>query len=319
MKSMKPLRIGTRGSKLALIQTQMVVDALKLACPDVQTQIVILETTGDKTQKANLSLQKIGGKGLFADALSAAIDRDEVDLLMHSMKDLPSIRPAHYTVAAMLERGDPRDVFLSNLPDVKNIADLPQGAVFGTASPRRAAIALRRRPDIKTVIYRGNIDTRLQKLRDGFEGVQATMLARAGLERIGMGDVPQTIFSIEEFLPAAGQGAIGIEVLTSNVELIELLQVVNCEETFRCVTAERACLAVIDGDCKTSISAYAVQEDGQLHLRAQIYTEDGLEMREIEMRGSADEAAAFGTRVGEALLAQIDEADYAKFSVRRPY
>lgn len=312
------LRIGTRASKLAMAQTHMTIAAIKKRHPQIECVIVTADTTGDKSQAANISLQKIGGKGLFADALNQMMDRDEVDLIVHSMKDLPSIRPEKYTIAAMLERGDPRDSFLTNLPGKTSIDDLPQGAVVGTSAPRRAAILLRKRPDLKMITYRGNVDTRLQKLKDGFEGVSATFLARVGLERLGLGDLPQDILPVDEFLPAAGQAAVGIEIMSANTELFDLLQDIGCAKTFRCVTAERACLAVVDGDCKTSISAYATETDGVLFLRAEIYTPDGRDMTAVAVNGSADEAGELGTQAGETLLAKIGQANFARYHMCVP-
>lgn len=312
------LRIGTRASKLAMAQTDMTVEAIKKAHPHIKVEIVTADTTGDKTQSANISLQKIGGKGLFADALNQMMDEGRVDMIVHSMKDLPSVRPEKYSIATMLERGDPRDSFLTNISGKTSIDDVPLNAIIGTSAPRRAAILLRRRPDLKTITFRGNVDTRLQKLKDGFEGVTATFLARVGLVRLGLGDVPQDILSIDEFLPAAGQAAVGIEVMSDNRALLSLLKHIGCAKTFRAVTAERACLAVVDGDCKTSISSYATEENGILRLRAEIYTPDGTEMQKIEVSGAASDASALGTQAGEKLLSAIGAANYARYHMLVP-
>ncbi len=315
---MDVIRIGTRGSKLALAQTHLTIDAIKKAQPDVQVEIVTIETTGDKSQKDNLNLQKIGGKGLFAAALNEAMERGEVDLLVHSMKDLPSIRPDKYTIAAMLPRGDVRDSFLSNIPGVARIEDLPPGAIVGTASPRRAAITKRKRPDLVTINFRGNVPTRVEKLNNRFEGVSATFLARVGLERLGMGDVPQTVLDPNEFLPAAGQAAIGIEVMSDNTKLIELLKSINCEKTYRAVTAERACLAVLDGDCKTSISAYATEEGGIMTLRAELYTTDGNGMYAVKVSGPVETSPALGKKAGTDLLSQVPKEQYGRYNIIVP-
>ncbi len=312
------LRIGTRASRLAMAQTQLTVDAIKRVRPDIAIEIITAVTTGDKTQSANISLQKIGGKGLFADALNQMMDDDKVDMIVHSMKDLPSVRPEKYTIAAMLERGDPRDCFLTRLPNISTMNDLPQGSVVGTSAPRRAAMLLRRRPDLKIVNFRGNVDTRLQKLQDGFEDVAATFLARVGLVRIGLSDIPQTILSIDEFLPPAGQAAIGIEVMTENTELLALLKNIGCAKTYREVTAERACLAVVDGDCKTGIAAYAVEENGTMHLRSEIYTPDGSEMKSVAVTGDAKDFVALGRQAGEKLLSDIGADNFARFHMCVP-
>lgn len=315
---MKKIRIGTRGSKLALAQTHMTMEALKKAHPSILFEVVTIETTGDKSQKDNLNLQKIGGKGLFAAALNEAMDRGEVDLIVHSMKDLPSIRPDKYTIAAMLPRGDVRDSFLSNISGVTRIEDLPQGAIVGTASPRRAAITKRKRPDLATINFRGNVPTRVEKLNNKFEGVSATFLARVGLERLGMGDVPQTILDPNEFLPAAGQAAIGVEVMSDSGDLIKILKSINCEKTYRAVTAERACLAVLDGDCKTSISAYATEENGIMTLRSELYTSNGDGMYVTKVSGSVDTAAALGKKAGQGLLAQVPKDQYDRYNIIVP-
>lgn len=311
------LKIGTRGSKLALAQTEMVIAALTAAHPDVACQIVVIETTGDKSQKSNADLQKIGGKGLFADMLTEAMDRFDVDMIVHSMKDLPSIRPPKYTVAAMLPRADVRDSFLCNIPGVTRLEDLPQGAIVGTSAPRRAALVKRRRPDLKTIVFRGNVPTRIEKLNAKFEGVSATFLARAGLVRTGLQDVPQTILEIDDFLPACGQAAIGIEVLTENRAAIDLLRAIDHAETYRCVMAERACLAVVDGDCKTSIGAYAVEKDGRLHLRAEIYSENGDDVRVTEQSGPRDDFVVIGDRAGRALLDMISVEDLCRYNITK--
>lgn len=316
---MTKLRVGTRGSKLALAQTDMVIAALVAAHPHLSCDIVIIETTGDKTQKANIDLHKIGGKGLFADMLTEAMDRDEVDMIVHSMKDLPSIRPPQYTVAAMLPREDVRDSFLCNIPGVTCIEDLPQGAIVGTSAPRRAALVKSRRPDLKTITFRGNVPTRIEKLNNKFEDVCATFLARAGLIRVGLGDVPQTILEIDDFLPACGQAAIGVEVLSKNAELISLLRVIDHAETYRCVMAERACLAVVDGDCKTSIGAYAFEKDGQIFLRADLYTENGDDVRRTQQSGTIDDFMMIGERAGQVLLAMISAEDRERYAVKTPH
>ena len=318
MTKIRTLRIGTRASKLAMAQTHLTVAAIKRLHPEIALEIVTADTTGDKTQAANTPLQKIGGKGLFADALNQMMDEGRVDMIVHSMKDLPSVRPDKYRIAAMLERGDPRDCLLTNMPNAAGIDDLPQGAIVGTSAPRRAAVLLRKRPDLKVVVYRGNVDTRLQKLRDGFEGVAATFLARVGLVRLGLTDIPQTILSADEFLPPAGQAAIGIEIMRANEELYEVLKDIGCAKTFRCVTAERACLAVVDGDCKTSIAAYATEENGTIRLRSEIYTPDGKDMQKVEVSGPAPEAEALGTQAGEKLLAAIGASDFARYHMRVP-
>jgi hydroxymethylbilane synthase len=315
---MKKIRIGTRGSKLALVQTDMAISAIRKIYPDANCEIVIIESTGDKTQASNISLQKIGGKGLFADTLRQNLESRHVDILVHSMKDLPSMQPPQYTIAAMLERGDPRDSFLCNIPGITRIEDLPQGATIGTSSPRRAALALRRRPDLQTVNFRGNVPTRIEKLENKFEGVSATFLARIGMARLGLGDVPQTILEIDDVLPPAGQGAVGIEVMSDNADLIAYLKPVGCQQTYRCVMAERACLALLDGDCKTSIAAHAVEKDGVIDLKAEILTSAGDDIRKTRVTGKAAEYAGLGEKAGQDILSSIDPGDYERFNILAP-
>lgn len=312
---MTKLRIGTRGSKLALAQAHMVIGALGKACPDIACEVVVIESTGDKTQAMNLDLHKLGGKGLFADTLRQRLTAGDVDLLVHSMKDVPSLQPAEFTIAAMLERGDVRDCFLCNIPGVTRIEDLPRGARVGTSAPRRAALVKRLRPDLQTVTFRGNVPKRIEKLNEKFEDVSATFLARIGLQRLGLLDVPQIPLEVDEFLPAAGQAAIGIEVLSENKPLIETLQSINHLSTFRCVSAERACLAVVDGNCQTSIGAYATETDGILILKSDIYTLDGTGVTSTEVRGDAADFTALGTQAGDDLLARIPVAARGAYNV----
>lgn len=312
---MTKIRIGTRGSKLAMAQTHMTIDALARAYPALQTEIVVIETTGDKTQQANVDLHKIGGKGLFADTLRQNLSSGHVDILVHSMKDLPSIQPSELMIAAMLERGDARDCFLCNIPGVSRIEDLPQGAIVGTSAPRRAALVKKKRPDLQTVTFRGNVPTRIEKLNAKFENVSATFLARIGMDRIGLGDVPRTILDIDTFLPPAGQAAIGIEVLASNKSVAGLIMNINHLPTYRCVMAERACLAVIDGDCKTGISAHATEDGGRMTLRSEIFTADGQETVEVRVEGAVEEYQELGRSAGEYLLAKIPAAEYDRYGI----
>jgi hydroxymethylbilane synthase len=241
----KPLRLGTRGSKMALIQANMVKDLLIAAHPQLNDaiEIVVITTTGDKVRDRRLS--EVGGKGMFIRELEIALEDDKIDAAVHSMKDVPSLLLAPFSIAAILERDAPWDVFISR--NAKNLNDLPQGATLGTSAPRREALALAKRPDLKVVLFRGNADTRLEKLARG--EVDATYLSLAGLQRIERFETQFSIQSAADMLPAAGQGAIGIEIMTGRDVLTQIFARINHTPSYQCVTAERSALAVLSGDC----------------------------------------------------------------------
>jgi len=266
------LRLGTRGSKLALTQTGLVRDALAkaipaLAAPDA-IEIVTIRTTGDAIQDRPLS--EAGGKGLFVKEIEEALLSGRIDGAVHSMKDMPTAQPAGLVIAAFLPREDARDVLIAG--EVTRIADLKQGAVVGTAALRRKAQLLYRRPDLKIVTLRGNVDTRLAKRERG--EVEATVLAMAGLNRLGLSvgtPVPE-----DEMLPAVGQGAVCIECRVDDARTVEWLAAINHAPTQTCVTAEHAMLAVLDGSCRTPIAGHAIfDKDGALYLRGLIAKPDG--------------------------------------------
>ncbi|MEL6961697.1 MAG: hydroxymethylbilane synthase, partial [Pseudomonadota bacterium] len=260
-----PIRLGTRGSPLARIQTDMVKDQLMKMFDDLREpgaiEVVVISTTGD--QVADRPLADIGGKGLFCKEIEMALFDGRIDAGVHSMKDMPTWLPDGLVIASMLERADPRDALICRKAD--SIQGLPEGAVVGTASLRRQAQVLARRPDLKVINFRGSVGTRLEKLDRG--EVDATLLARAGLDRLGLPDVPASVLSPEEMLPAVGQGVIGIECRESDDALIELFKAIDHGPSSQSVHAERAMLDVLDGSCHTPIGAYAVIRDDQLHLR----------------------------------------------------
>jgi hydroxymethylbilane synthase len=251
-----PIRIGTRGSRLAMIQTRMVVDRLQSVYPqlreDGNIQIVKVKTTGDKIRDRKLS--KFGGKGMFLKEIEAAILRDEIDIGVHSAKDVPSNMPSGFALAAYLPREDARDAFFGHTVD--DFTKLSPTATIGTSSPRREAFAKHHYPDCSVVVYRGNVDTRFDNLRIG--QVDGTFLAVAGLKRIGRSVDETAILDPSVMLPGGGQGAITLEIRDTRDDLFDLLNPVNCPLTNACVTAERSYLKVIDGDCKSPLSAYAV-------------------------------------------------------------
>ena len=259
---MKTIRLGTRGSPLALVQAGLVRDAL-IAAHGVAVEIVVIKTTGDAVQDRPLA--EIGGKALWTKELDRALLDGDIDCAVHSMKDVETIRPAAITIVAMLPRADVRD----RLIGAASIDALPKGATVGTSSPRRHAQLLRLRPDLKIVQFRGNVDTRLAKLAGG--EADATLLAAAGLERLGRPDIGVPI-ALDVMLPAPAQGAVGIEARTSDDHMRALLAVLDHPTTRACVLAERALLAALHADCHSPVAALA-SNDGT--IRAELFAEDG--------------------------------------------
>jgi hydroxymethylbilane synthase len=290
------LRLGTRGSKLALVQTGLVRDALAAAHPALAApgaiQIIAIRTTGDAIQDRPLS--EAGGKGLFVKEIEEAMLARRIDAAVHSMKDMPTAQPAGLAISAFLPREDARDVLIAG--DVKRISDLKQGAVVGTSALRRRAQLLHRRPDLQVVTLRGNVDTRLAKREAGV--VEATLLALAGLRRLGLGHVGTPVPE-DEMLPAVGQGAVCIECRADDATTRNLLAAINHVATATAVEAEHAMLAVLDGSCRTPIAGHAVLEaDGSLHLRGLIARPDGSQAIATERRGPAADAEAMGRDAG---------------------
>ena len=290
------LKIGTRGSKLALTQTGLVRDALAAAVPALAApgaiEIVVIRTTGDMIQDRPLS--EAGGKGLFVKEIEEALLDNRIDAAVHSMKDMPTAQPAGLAISAFLPREDVRDVLIAG--EARRIADLKQGAIVGTAALRRKAQLLHRRPDLQIVNIRGNVDTRLAKREAGV--VEATLLALAGLKRLGLGHVGVPI-SEDEMLPAVGQGAVCIECRIDDAKTRASLAAIDHAATATCVAAEHAMLAVLDGSCRTPIAGHAVlAADGSLHLRGLILNPDGSQAIATERRGPAKDAAALGRDAG---------------------
>ncbi|MGV8997704.1 MAG: hydroxymethylbilane synthase [Parvibaculaceae bacterium] len=291
-------RIGTRGSKLALIQAHMVAAHIsRVAGAPVEevTELVIFKTQGDLVQDRNLS--EIGGKGLFTFELEEALHSGAIDFAVHSMKDMPTALPDALIIDCILEREDPRDAFISMKGS--SLATLPHGAVVGTSSLRRAAQVLAKRPDVTIVPFRGNVETRLKKLSDGV--ADATMLAMAGLNRMDLSDRVTAPLSPEEMLPAVAQGAIGVERRKADEEGAALLHAFHHAESGVRVSAERALLAVLDGSCRTPIAALAEINGKRLSFRAMILTPDGRQVLETSRDGLASDAVALGEEAGHEL------------------
>ncbi|WP_156679727.1 hydroxymethylbilane synthase [Sphingomonas profundi] len=265
-----PLRLGTRGSPLALTQARMVAAALRAAhgWRDDDIVIVPIRTSGDRIQ--DRALAEVGGKALWTKELDRALLAREIDFAVHSMKDVETIRPAEIAIAAMLPRADVRD----RLIGADSLAALRPDPVIGTSSPRRSAQLRRERPDVTITLFRGNVDTRLSRLNLG--EADATLLAAAGLDRLGRPEIGVAI-PIEQMLPAPAQGAVGIEALAANAAVREGLAAIDDGATSRCVAAERALLAALGADCRSPVAALAVAAAGGLRLRAEILAEDGAE------------------------------------------
>lgn len=294
-----PIRIGTRGSPLALAQANETRARLLAAHPWMrpeQVEIKVIRTSGDRLAEQPLS--EAGGKGLFTREIEEALAAGAIDIAVHSMKDMPTGLPNGLAIVCLLEREDPRDALISR--SAASIAGLPRGAVVGSASPRRQALLLRARPDLKLVALRGNVQTRLAKVDTG--ALDATVLAVAGLRRLGLLGRATQIIPVEEMLPAVAQGAIGLEARINDGEIAALLQPLNHPPTEYRVRCERALLAALDGSCRTPIAALAeIGADGRLHLRAQIVRPDGGELHKTARDGGIGDAERIGRDAGAEL------------------
>ncbi|MBN8937296.1 MAG: hydroxymethylbilane synthase [Rhizobiales bacterium] len=291
------LRLGTRGSPLALAQARMVREGLAKAhgFDPERIAIEVIRTSGDRIQDRPLA--EAGGKGLFTKELEEALIGGAIDLAVHSSKDMPTVLPPGLVLSTFLRREDPRDAFISR--KASSIAALPRGATVGTASLRRQAMLLRLRPDLVVVPLRGNVETRLRRLDEGV--ADATLLALAGLKRLGLADTATAILDTEEFLPAVGQGAIGIELRADDNRTRDLLAPINHVATATALAAERAFLAVLDGSCRTPIGGHATIAKGKLRFRGMIVKPDGSEAFETVREGKAADAEALGADAGAEL------------------
>jgi hydroxymethylbilane synthase len=297
------LKLGTRGSPLALVQANMVRDTLCHAhgWTTDAVEIVPIKTTGDRVQ--DVALAEIGGKALWTKELDRALLSGEIDCAVHSMKDVETIRPAAIAIAAMLPRADVRD----RLIGAESIAALRPNAIVGTSSPRRVAQLRRMRPDLTTVLFRGNVDTRLAKVAAG--AVDASMLAAAGLDRLGRPDVGVGI-AIDVMLPAPAQGAVGIEARASDSRMLGWLAAIDDAATHCCVLVERALLAALQADCHSPVAALATRDGDTIRLRAELFAEDGSAHVAGEASGAVGDDA-LAERLATDLLAR------APASVRR--
>ncbi len=303
---MLTVRIGTRGSPLAVLQAESVAQALsKASNRRIRTEIVKFTTLGDRLLTERLS--EAGGKGLFTKEIDHAVSEGHVDIGVHSLKDMPGLLPDGQVMLAVLEREDARDVFLSE--QCKDFKDLPHGAVVGTSSLRREAQLLSKRPDIKVVTFRGNVQTRLRKLKSG--KVDATILAKAGLNRLSVKNIGTPI-PLKEMLPACGQGIIAVTVLETklNGALEESLGAISINETVFAATAERSMLKVLDGDCRTPIAGHLFKEETSWVLRGEVLEVDGTKkwLSEVRIPHGADvsEFEEAGLKVGLDLKSKAE-------------
>lgn len=302
-----PLKIGTRGSPLALAQAHETRNRLAKAhdLPLEAFEIVVIKTTGDNRAMidADRPLKEIGNKGLFTKEIEEAMLQGGIDIAVHSSKDMPVEQPAGLVLDTFLPREDVRDAFVS--PTKSAIADLPEGAVVGTSSLRRRAQLLNRRPDLQVVEFRGNVQTRLKKLADGV--AECTFLAMAGLNRLAMDDVPATAIPADEMLPAVAQGAIGIERRLDDNRAADLLAAIHHKETENRLAAERAFLAELDGSCETPIAALAELDGSTLRLRGEVLRPDGSESISDARSGAISDATAMGADLARDLLARAGQ------------
>lgn len=302
----RPLRIGTRGSPLALAQAHETRARLMAAhdLPQAAFEIVVIKTTGDRIQ--DRPLKELGGKGLFTREIEAMLLEGGIDIAVHSMKDMPVLQPGGLVLDCYLPREDVRDAFVTASP-AAGAADggleaLAPGAVVGTSSLRRRAQLLWRRPDLQVVEFRGNVQTRLRKLEEGV--ATATFLAMAGLRRLGMSDLARTPIAPEAMLPAVAQGAIGIERRADDHAAAALLEPIHDHPTGLRLAAERAYLAALDGSCETPIAGLAVLEQSEIWLRGEILRPDGSDCLAEEGRAPVADAAALGHEIAQRLLAR---------------
>jgi len=299
-----PLKIGTRGSPLALAQAYETRNRLGAAfdLPEEAFEIVVIKTTGDDRVliDADRPLKEIGNKGLFTKEIEEALLGRSIDIAVHSMKDMPVLQPEGLLLDTYLPREDVRDAFVS--PALTSLHDLAEGAVVGTSSLRRRAQLLNRRPDLNVVEFRGNVQTRLKKLGDGV--AECTFLAMAGLNRLNMSDVPATAISENDMLPAVAQGAIGIERRSNDSRVADMLSAIHDGETGQRLAAERAFLAALDGSCETPIAGLAELDGGTLRLRGEVLRPDGSESLTEDKSCAIEDGAELGREMAASLLAK---------------
>jgi hydroxymethylbilane synthase len=292
------LVIASRESALAMWQAEHIRDRLRALYPQTEVSILGMTTQGD--QILDVSLSKIGGKGLFVKELETALEDGRADFAVHSLKDVPMVLPEGFVLAAIGEREDPHDAFVSNLHE--NLAALPAGSVVGTSSLRRESQLRARFPHLKIEPLRGNVQTRLRKLDEG--QYAAIILAAAGLKRLGLIARIRAIISSEDSLPAVGQGALGIECRADRADVISMLQPLHHPDTAACVLAERAMSRALNGSCQVPLGGFSQVQDGQLRMRGFVATPNGQRMVRAESTGDINNPEALGNKIADALRAQ---------------
>ncbi len=301
---MQTLKIGTRGSPLALAQAHETQARLMAAhgMPAEAFEVVVISTSGDRIQDRPLS--EAGGKGLFTKEIEEALLAGGIDMAVHSSKDMPTVLPDGLELSAFLPREDARDAFIGKA--AKRIIDLPQGAKVGSSSLRRQALIRRMRPDLDVVMFRGNVQTRLRKLEEGI--AEGTILAHAGLKRLGLGDVVTDLMPLDAFPPAPGQGAIGIETRIGDSAVEQMLSAIHDVPTGQALACERAFLAALDGSCRTPIAGYATVAVGKLVFAGLIISPDGTQSHEVKAEGLALDAADIGTDAARMVRVKAGES-----------
>ena len=302
------LVIASRESALAMWQAEHIQERLRALYPQTEVSILGMTTKGD--QILDVTLSKIGGKGLFVKELETAIEDGRADLAVHSLKDVPMHMPEGFALAAIGEREDPHDAFVSN--NFENLAALPAGSVVGTSSLRRESQVRARFPHLDVKPLRGNVQTRLRKLDEG--QYSAIILAASGLKRLGLGDRIRGIITSEESLPAVGQGALGFECRSDRPEIIELLQSLHHPETAACVLAERAMSRSLGGSCSVPLGGFAQIENGKLRMRGFVASPDGKRMMRSDITGEVNDPEALGYKIADELRAQGAEAILAELA-----
>ena len=297
---MQTLKIGTRGSPLALAQAHETQARLMQAhgLPEQAFEVMVISTSGDRIQDRPLS--EAGGKGLFTKEIEEALLERRIDIAVHSSKDMPTVLPDGLELSAFLPREDARDAFIGKA--AKRIADLPQGARVGSSSLRRQALIRRMRPDLDVVMFRGNVQTRLRKLDEGI--ADGTILAYAGLKRLGLENVVTDLMPLEDFPPAPGQGAIGIETRIGDHDVEKMLEAIHHVPTGQALACERAFLAALDGSCRTPIAGYATVLGEKLSFAGLIISPGGTQWHEVQLDGQAHAAADIGTEAARMVRAK---------------
>lgn len=305
----KPFRIGTRGSPLALAQAHETRERLMTAhgLTAESFDIVVISTKGDRVVDRPLS--EIGGKGLFTEEIEAQLADGRIDFAVHSSKDMPTVLPEAFDLSAFLPRENVRDAFIGK--SAKTIADLPEGAVVGSSSLRRQAMIRRMRPDVNVISFRGNVQTRLKKVEEG--QVDGTLLAMAGLMRLGIADVATDVMEPETFLPAPGQGAICLESRVGDDHIDTLLEPINHRDTQIALSCERAFLGILDGSCRTPIAGLALVENGSVQFSGMVLTPDGKTAHSVSCAGSATDAVALGRSAGAEIRSNAGNDFFAEW------